>query len=113
MHHLKEIQFACFNKSADAQDTAFKFHFQLTADTVNLDHGQHVLLNVEEEPRLDLEPAQTLLLQTEELIALGQAVKLENATPKDVQVRLRYGRGSLFLVSACKQHLTRRVKIRF
>ena len=43
--------------------------FQLMEDLANLEIGQNVPLNVEEEPRLDLEPAQTLLLQTEELIA--------------------------------------------
>ena len=36
-------------------------------DTVTLEIGQSVLLNVEEELRQDQEPAQTLLLQTEEL----------------------------------------------
>ena len=41
--------------------------FQLTADTVTLELGPNVLLNVEEELRLELEPVQTLLLQMEEL----------------------------------------------
>ena len=45
------------------------FLFQLMEDTVTLEIGPNVLLNVEEELRLDLEPAQTLLLQTEELTA--------------------------------------------
>ena len=41
--------------------------------------GQLVLLIVEEELRQDLEPAQTLLLQTEELTVLETALKLETA----------------------------------
>ena len=41
--------------------------------------GQHARLNVEEELRQDLEPAQTLLLQTEELTVLETALKLETA----------------------------------
>ena len=57
---------------------------------MTLEIGQNVLLNVEEEPRLDLELAQTLLLQTEELTVLGQAARPENATVKGVQVR--YGK---------------------
>ena len=36
-------------------------------DTVTLETGPYVLLNVEEELRQELELAQTLLLQTEEL----------------------------------------------
>ena len=44
-----------------------KDSFQLTVGTVTLKIGQNVLLNVEEELRQDLEPAQTLLLHTEEL----------------------------------------------
>ena len=42
-------------------------HLQLTVDTVTSETGQNVLLNVEEELRQELEPAQTLLLHTEEL----------------------------------------------
>ena len=48
--------------------------------------GQLVRLNVEEELRQDLEPAQTLLLQTEELTVLETALKLETAILKDAQV---------------------------
>ena len=48
--------------------------------------GQLVRLNVEEELRQDLEPAQTLLLQTEELTVWETALKLETAILKDAQV---------------------------
>ena len=58
--------------------------FQLMVGTVTLEIGQNVPLNAEEEPRLDLEPAQTLLLQTEELTVLEQAVRSEIVTQKDV-----------------------------
>ena len=54
-------------------------HFQWTVDTVPMEIGQHVRLNVEEELKLELEPAQTLLLQTEELTVLETALKLETA----------------------------------
>ena len=54
-------------------------HFQWTVDTVPMEIGQLVRLNVEEELRQDLEPAQTLLLQTEELTVLETALKLETA----------------------------------
>ena len=57
-------------------------------DTVALEIGPNVLLNVAEELRLDLEPAQTLLLQTAELTVLGPVVKPENAILKDVQVNM-------------------------
>ena len=40
---------------------------QLMVDTLTLETGQNVLLNVMEELRPEAEPAQTLLLQTEEL----------------------------------------------
>ena len=40
---------------------------QLTVDTVTLETGQNVLLNVMEELRQEVELVQTLLLQTEEL----------------------------------------------
>ena len=53
---------------------------------MTLEIGPNVLLNVEEELRLDLEPVQTLLLQTEELTVLGQAARPENAILKDAQV---------------------------
>ena len=48
--------------------------------------GQHVRLNVEEELKLEQEPAQTLLLQTEELTVWETALKLETAILKDAQV---------------------------
>ena len=48
--------------------------------------GQHVRQIVEEELRQDLEPAQTLLLQTEELTVWETALKLETAILKDAQV---------------------------
>ena len=48
--------------------------------------GQLVRLNVEEELKLELEPAQTLLLQTEELTVWETALKLETAVLKDAQV---------------------------
>ena len=53
-------------------------------DTVILEIGQNVLLNVEEELRPEVEHAQTLFLQGEELTVLGQAVKSENVTLEDV-----------------------------
>ena len=64
-------------------------NFQLMVGTVTLEIGQNVPLNVEEELKPEVEPAQTLFLQTEELtvLDLGQAVKTENAMLKDVQVR--------------------------
>ena len=54
---------------------------------MTLEHGQNVLLNVEEELRLDLELAQTLHLQTEELTVSDQKGKAENVILEDVQVR--------------------------
>ena len=53
---------------------------------MTLEIGPNVLLNVEEELRPEVEHAQTLLLQTEELTVLGQAARPENATVKDAQV---------------------------
>ena len=48
--------------------TIFKTNsLQLMVDTVTMETGQTVLLNVEEEYRQEPEPAQTLLLHTEEL----------------------------------------------
>ena len=52
-----------------------------------LEIGPNAQLNVEEEPRLDLELAQTLLLQTGELTVLERAVRPVNVTLKDAQVR--------------------------
>ena len=49
------------------QGPQFLTIFQSMVDTVTLEIGLSVLLNVEEELRQDQEPAQTLLLQTEEL----------------------------------------------
>ena len=48
--------------------------------------GQHVRQIVEEELKLELEPAQTLPLQTEELTVWETALKLETAVLKDAQV---------------------------
>ena len=59
---------------------------QLMVDTVTLEIGLNVLLTVKEELKQELEPVQTLLLITEELAVLGQAVKPENAIIKGVQV---------------------------
>ena len=59
-------------------------------DIAILETGQNVLLNVEEELRQELEPAQTLLLQTEELTVKETALKPENATLKHVQVRITF-----------------------
>ena len=56
-------------------------------DLANLEIGQNVPLNVEEEPRLDLEPAQTLLPQTEALTVRETDLKPEIATFKHVQVK--------------------------
>ena len=50
--------------------------------------GQSVLLNVEEELRQELEPVQTLLLQTEELTVKETALKQKNVTHRAVRVRL-------------------------
>ena len=55
-------------------------------DGVTLEIGPNVLLNVEEELRQELEPAQTLLLHTEELTVKETALKLENVTHKHAQV---------------------------
>ena len=46
--------------------------------------GQNVLLNVEMEPRPEVEPAQTLLLQTEELTVSDQVARKEAVTAKHV-----------------------------
>ena len=54
--------------------------FQLTEDIANLASGLNVPLNVVEEPAHELEPAQTLLLLTEELTVLETALKLETVT---------------------------------
>ena len=51
-----------------------------------LETGQNVLLNVEEELRKELEPAQTLLLQTEELTVKETVLKQENVTVKNAKV---------------------------
>ena len=59
---------------------------QLMVDTATLETGPNVPLNVEEELRPELEPVQTLLLQTEELTVSDQVVKVENVTLKDAQV---------------------------
>ena len=48
---------------------------QLMVDGQILGSGQNVLLNVEEELRPELEPVQTLLLQTEELTVLEKTLK--------------------------------------
>ena len=47
---------------------------------MTLETGQNVRLIVEEELKPELEPVQTLLLQTEELIVLETALKPETAT---------------------------------
>ena len=54
--------------------------FQLTEDIVNLVSGLNVLLSVEEELRPEQEPAQTLLLQTEELTVWEKALKQKIVT---------------------------------
>ena len=51
-----------------------------------LETGQNVLLNVEVELRQELEPAQTLLLQTEELTVKETLLKQENVTVKNAKV---------------------------
>ena len=56
-------------------------------DTLTLETGQNVLLNVGEELRQDLEPVQTLLLQTEELTVSETVLKPKIVTHKDVQVK--------------------------
>ena len=47
---------------------------------MTLETGQNVLLNVEVELRQELEPAQTLLLKTEELTVKERNLKPKNAT---------------------------------
>ena len=56
-------------------------------DLANLEIGQNVPLNVEEELREGQEPVQTLLPQTEALTVKETTLKPENATLKDAQVR--------------------------
>ena len=53
---------------------------------MTLETGQNALPNVEEELRPEAEPAQTLLLQTEELTVLETALKPKIVTLKDVLV---------------------------
>ena len=53
---------------------------------MTLEIGPNALLNAEEELRPELEPVQTLLLQTEELNVLDLVVRAENVTLKDAQV---------------------------
>ena len=61
---------------------------QLMVDGVSLDtgHTHGALLHVEEEPRLEPEPAQILLLLTEELPARVKALKLRIVIHKTVQL---------------------------
>ena len=54
------------------------------ADTLTLETGQNAQRTVKEESKQDLEPAQTLLLHTEELIVLETALKPKNAIRSDV-----------------------------
>ena len=58
-------------------------------DILTLVTGQNALLNVEVELRPEAEPAQTLLLQTEELTVSETVLKPKIVTHKDVQVRFR------------------------
>ena len=53
---------------------------------MTLETGQNVLLNVEEELRQELEPAQTLLQHTEELTVKETVLKQENAIFRNAQV---------------------------
>ena len=55
---------------------------------MTLETGQNVLLNVEEELRKELEPAQTLLLQTEELTVKDTVLKRWTVTLINVKVSL-------------------------
>ena len=52
-----------------------------------LETGQNVLLNVEEELRKELEPAQILLQYTEEPTVKETVLKLENVTRTSAKVR--------------------------
>ena len=61
---------------------------QLTVDGVTLETGQNVPLNVEEEIKPEVEPAQILLLQTEELTVKATVLKAENAIFRNAQVFL-------------------------
>ena len=58
------------------------------ADGAILLTGLSVLLNVEEEFRQEIEPVQTLLLQTEEMTVKETALKQENVTRKAARVGL-------------------------
>ena len=74
---------------------------------MTLETGQNVQLDVEEELRQELEPAQTLLLQTEELTVKETVLKLENVTRTNVMVSLLTfisadNIGFLFIVSLLK-----------
>ena len=53
-----------------------------------LETGQNVPLNAEEELRQELKPAQTLLLQTEELTVKEIVLKRGTVTLMNVKVRL-------------------------
>ena len=55
-------------------------------DGAILETGQNVQLDVEEELRQELEPAQTLLLQTEELTVKETVLKQENVTRTNAKV---------------------------
>ena len=55
-------------------------------DGAILETGQNVPLNVEEELRQELEPAQTLLLLTEDLTVKETVLKLKNVIVKNAKV---------------------------
>ena len=55
---------------------------------MTLEAGQNVLLNVEEELRQELEPAQTLLRQTEDLTVKETVLKRGTVTLTNVKVSL-------------------------
>ena len=65
------------------------------ADGVTSVTGQSVLLNVEEEFRQEIEPVQTLLLQTEEMTVKETALKQENVTHRAARVRLSKNSSSI------------------
>ena len=63
-----------------------ELYFQLTEDGVLSKSGQNALLHVEEAPRLEQEPALTLILLTVELIVSVKAKKLRTVILRGAQV---------------------------
>ena len=66
--------------------------------TATSETGQNVQQNVEEELRPELEPVQTLLLQTEELTVLETALKLESVIHSVVLNQVSIRENCIFFV---------------